>query len=63
VNVLTALRVGHSKNRGQVVVFGMVGRSVNVGCMILCGETQTLKLRPRSRNVIVFVVLVRAPKN
>jgi hypothetical protein len=31
VNVMTALRVGHSKNHGQVVVFGMVGRSVNVG--------------------------------
>ena len=35
MNVMTALGVGHSKNRGQVVVFGMVERSVNLGGMIV----------------------------
>ena len=55
MTVMTALRVGRSKNRGQGFVFGMVGRFVNVGVMIVCGETQTLKLRQRSRNDIAMV--------
>ena len=55
MNVMTAPRVGPSKNRGQGVVFGMVGRSVNVGVVIVCGETESLKLRQRLRNDIAMV--------
>jgi hypothetical protein len=46
----------------QGVVFGRMGRSVNVEGLIRCGKTQTLKLRLRSRNVIAFVALDRPPK-